>query len=289
MQIDLTSPAQLSELLRRHNFHTKKRFGQNFLIDRNVVEKIVDTLDIHEGDPVLEIGPGAGVLTASLVERGARVVAVEIDVNLAPILAEVLGDRAEVVTADFLSLDLPTFLSERFGDARVKVAGNLPYYITSPIIGELLDAHGRIERVALMVQKEVAERLRARPGTKDYGSLSVFVQYHGEVEIVAQVTKNVFFPAPEVSSAVVLLRPFEAPPVEAPRELFFDVVHCAFGKRRKTLANSLSDCQSLGLAKEQVLAVLHDAGIDPSRRAETLSLAEFASIARAAQSRFTLR
>ena len=281
--IDLTSPAQLMELFRRYNFRPKKRFGQNFLVDRNVLNKILAAAEIHEGDPVLEVGPGAGTLTLALAERGAKVVAVELDRGLIAILTEVLAGHpnAVVVNADILGLNLPQFLADHFGDAKVKVLGNLPYYITSPITSELLLARSRIERMVLMVQKEVAERLKACPGTKDYGSMSVFVQYYSQPEIIAHASKNVFLPPPDVSSAIIRLTPRPEPPVEVPSdELFFDVVHCAFGQRRKTLLNSLSDCQALGLSKEQVSQVLHDAGIDPSRRAETLSLDEFARIAR---------
>lgn len=284
MHIDLTSPAQLSELLRRHTFHTKKRFGQNFLIDRNVLDKIVGALEIKEGDAVLEIGPGAGTLTQALAKTGAKVVAVEVDRDLIEILKEVLADypNVEVVHADFLHIDLPSFLTEHFGDVRVKAVGNLPYYITSPIISVLLSAKPRIERIVTMVQKEVAERFGAKPGTKAYGSMSVFIQYNAKAEIIAHISKNVFFPPPEVSSAVIRLMPLAHPPVEvANEELFFDVVHCAFGKRRKTLANSLADCQALGLSKERVREVLQAADIEPSRRAETLSIEEFARIAAA--------
>jgi len=282
--IDLTSPAQLKRLLRRHNFRIKKRFGQNFLVDRNILNKILEAADIGEGDAVLEIGPGAGTLTLAMAQRSARVAAVEVDRGLAAILDEVLEGHpnAVIVSADFLGLDLPQFLADHFGKAGVKVVGNLPYYITSPIITQLLLAGPQIERIVLMVQKEVAERLKASPGTKDYGSLSVFVQYYTEPEIVAHTSKNVFLPPPEVSSAIVRLIPRREPPVDVPNdELFFDVVHCAFGQRRKTLLNSLSDCPALGLSKEQVSQVLHDAGIESSRRAETLSLDEFAQIARA--------
>lgn len=282
-QIDLTSPVQLTQFLRNHDFHTKKRLGQNFLVDRNVLNKIIDAADIHEGDPVLEIGPGVGTLTQALAERGAKVVAVEIDRNAIDLLSEVLADypNVEIVNADFLNLDLPQFLIDHFGDVRVKALGNLPYYITSPIISALFTAGPRIERIVMMVQKEVAERLKSGPGTKAYGSMSVYVQYHSEAEIVAHVSKNVFLPPPEVSSAIVRLTPRIRPPVDVPsEEIFFDVVHCAFGKRRKTLLNSLSDCPALGLEKAQVSQVLQDAGIDPARRAETLSLDEFAAITR---------
>ena len=282
MNIDLTSPVQLMELFRRFGFRPRKRFGQNFLVDRNVLNKILDASDIREGDPVLEVGPGAGTLTQALAERGAKVVAVEVDRDLIAILSEVVGSNAQIINADFLTLNLPQFLRDHFGETRVKALGNLPYYITSPIISELLLAKSQLERIILMVQKEVAERLKGSPGTKDFGSMSVFVQYHCEVEVVAHISRNVFLPPPDVSSAIVRLKPRERPPVEVPSdELFFDVVHCAFGQRRKTLLNSLSDCQALGLAKDQALEVLQSAGIEPSRRAETLSLEEFAAISRA--------
>lgn len=280
--LDLTSPVQLKELFRRYNFRPKKRFGQNFLADRNVVNKILDALDLHEGDPVLEIGPGAGTLTQALAERGTKVVAVEVDRDLIHILSDVLANypNVSVVNADILGLNLPQFLSDHFGQGKVKVVGNLPYYITSPIIAQIFQAKAQVGRIVLMAQKEVAERLKASPGTKDYGSMSVFVQYYSQPEIIAHVSKNVFLPPPDVSSAIVRLNLHLEPPVEVPSdEGFFDVVHCAFGQRRKTLLNSLSDCPALGLTKEQVSQVLHDAGIDPSRRAETLSLDEFARIA----------
>lgn len=280
----LTSPANLADLLRRHGFHTKKRFGQNFLVDNNVLAKILDSASIREGDPVLEIGPGVGTLTLASAEKGARVLAVEMDRELIPILSETLSNSpdARIVNADILSLSLRDLLRDHFGSAKVKVLGNLPYYITSPIIGNLLDVCSQLDRIVLMVQKEVAERLMAAPGTKDYGSMSVFVQYHTAPEIIAHVSRNVFFPPPDVSSAIVRLVPRAHPPVDVPNErLYFDIVHCAFGQRRKTLLNSLSDCPVLGLTKQQVSQVLREAAIDPSRRAETLSLEEFGRIARA--------
>lgn len=280
--IDLTSPVQLKELLRRYNLRPKKRFGQNYLVDRNVLNKILDAADIREGNNVLEIGPGVGTLTLALAERGAKVAAVEVDRDLVAILSEVLEGHpnATVVNADILSLNLSQFLIAHFGNVKVKVIGNLPYYITSPIIAKLFEARSHIHNIVLMVQKEVAERLKSQPGTKDYSSMSVFVQYYSEPEIISHVSKNVFLPPPDVSSAIVRLVPRLKPPVDVPSdELFFDVVHCAFGQRRKTLLNSLSDCQALGLSKEQVAQVLRKADIDPSRRAETLSLDEFARIA----------
>jgi 16S rRNA (adenine1518-N6/adenine1519-N6)-dimethyltransferase len=283
--IDLTSPAQLKNLLRRHNIRPRKRFGQNFLVDRNVLNKILDAAEVREGAPVLEIGPGVGTLTLGLAERGARVVAVELDRDMIAVLSEVLADHqnATIVNADFLPLDLPQFLTEHFGDAKISVLGNLPYYITSPIISSLLPASSRIERIVMMVQKEVAERITALPGSRDYGSMSVYVQYYSQAEVVAHVPRTVFLPSPEVSSAIVRLAPRTVRPVDVPSdELFFDVVHCAFGQRRKTLLNSLSDCPALGLSRLQVAQVLLSAEIDSSRRAETLSIMEFARIAAAA-------
>ncbi|MDI6827280.1 MAG: 16S rRNA (adenine(1518)-N(6)/adenine(1519)-N(6))-dimethyltransferase RsmA [Armatimonadota bacterium] len=280
--IELTSPTQLAELFQRYSFHIKKRFGQNFLVDWNILNKILDAADVREGDNILEIGAGAGAVTLGMAERGARVVAVEIDQALLNILSEVLADRpnVQVVHADILGLNLPQFLNNYFGLAKVKVVGNLPYYITSPIITELLLARSQIEVIVLMVQKEVADRLRASPGTKDYGSMSIFVQFYSEIEVVAYASKNVFFPPPDVSSALVRLIPRAKPPVDVPNdELFFAVVHCAFGQRRKTLLNSLSDCQALGFSKSQIAQVSHETGIDFSRRPETLSLEEFARIA----------
>lgn len=274
MPIDLTSPAQLQKLLAKYGLRPKKRFGQNFLVDRNVLDKIAAALDLDSGDKALEIGPGVGTLTAALAETGALVTAVEIDRDMIPILGETLSDHpnVKIINADFLSLDPSEVLTER-----TKVAGNLPYYITSPIIAKLIKSKEKIERIVLMVQKEVAERLAASPGGRDYGSMSVFVQYHCEVETIARVSRNVFLPPPDVESAIVRLTPRKNPPVEVQdEEKFFKVVRAAFGKRRKTLLNSLS---GLSLTREQIKSALEAAGIDPARRAETLSLIEFARIA----------
>ena len=282
MPLDLTSPSQLIQLLQKHNFRIKKRFGQNFLVDRNILNKVVDSLELAVHDCVLEIGPGAGTLTLALAEKGAQVVAVEVDRELVSILAEVLAPypNVRIVNEDFLRIDLPQFIHKHFGDKYVKVVGNLPYYITTPIITQLLQARSKLERIVLMVQREVAERLTAKPGSRDYGSMSVYVQFYAEQEIIAYVSKNVFFPPPEVSSAIIKLTPRQCPIVEVPsEEAFFDVVHCAFGQRRKTLLNTLTDCPAIGLTKEQVQHVLQDARVDGSKRAETLSLDDFARIA----------
>jgi 16S rRNA (adenine1518-N6/adenine1519-N6)-dimethyltransferase len=282
-QIDLTSPTQLKDLLRRHNLRPKKRFGQNFLVDRNIIDKIVDAMEISEGDSVLEIGPGVGTLTLALADRGANVVAVELDRDMVEVLHEVAGSypNIKIVSQDFVRIDLCAFLTEQFGDRPVKAVGNLPYNITTPIITALFSAGSRLERIVMMIQKEVAERIDSKPGCRAYGSMSVFVQYHAETEIIADVPPTVFVPSPEVASAVVRLIPRLSPPVDIPSEqLFFDVVHSAFGRRRKTLLNSLAECPPLSLGKDAVQRVLGRAEIDSMRRAETLSLEEFARIAR---------
>jgi len=280
--LDLTSPVQLKDLLYKHGLRPRKRFGQNFLVDRNVLNKVLDALDIKEGDPVLEIGPGVGTLTLGLAERGARVVAVELDRDMIAVLGETLSgtSNVEVVSGDFLRFDLPSFITEHFGDARIKICGNLPYNITSPIITKIFTAHQeQVERVVMMIQKEVAERLEAVPGTRAYGSLSVFVQYHSDPEIIGFVSGNSFLPPPDVTSAIVRLNSKASPFKVQNETLFFDVVHCALSKRRKTLQNSLTDCPPLFLPKEKVAEALKNADIDPFRRAETLSIEEFSRIA----------
>lgn len=288
-EIDLTSPKQLKELLRHHGIRPKKRFGQNFLVDRNTVDKIADAVEISEGDPVLEIGPGVGTLTLALAQRGADVVAVELDRDMVEILREVTAEypNVRIFNEDFLRLDLNDFLTKQFGDKKVKAVGNLPYCITTPIVTTLLALGNRLDRVVMMIQKEVAERIAAGTGGRERGSMSIFVQYHAETELIAHVSKNVFFPPPEVSSAVLRLTPRSHPPVDAPSEkLFFDTVHSAFARRRKKLSNSLSECPPLSLGRDAARRVLEAADIDPMRRAETLSLEEFARIARAVYAEF---
>jgi 16S rRNA (adenine1518-N6/adenine1519-N6)-dimethyltransferase len=282
MALNLCSPADVGALLRRHGLRPKKRLGQNFLVDRNTLEKIVGAAELSPEDEVLEIGPGLGALTRALAERTGRVAAVEVDAGLLPVLQETLDGLAnvEVVHADFLDLDLPAFLSERFGDRRVKVVANIPYYITSPILERLLAVASRIERILLLVQKEVAARLAARPGTPEYGSLTLFARYHAEVEIVGRVSRHVFLPPPGVDSAILRLRVRDSPAVRVSHPgLLFEIIHAAFQQRRKTLLNALTGSPTLHLAKEDAEAALNAAGIDPRRRGETLSLEEFAALA----------
>lgn len=281
-QPNLISPAVVKSLLLEHGLRPKKRLGQNFLIDRNVLNKIIDAAGIGPDDSALEIGPGLGVVTRELALRAGHVVAVEADRDLIPILQNILADlpNAEIVNADFLRLELDSFLQERFGDSKLAVVANLPYYITTPIIAELLGVKERISNIVLMVQKEVAQRLAAPPGGGDYGSITVFVRYHCEMQIVAQASRNVFFPIPDVDSSLIRLTVRSTPPVKVEDEsLFFSVVRAAFGKRRKTLLNALADAPDLGLTKSQVDEALAAAGIDPTRRGETLDLPEFGAIA----------
>jgi 16S rRNA (adenine1518-N6/adenine1519-N6)-dimethyltransferase len=282
--MNLASAPQVKKLLAEHRLHPKKRLGQNFLIDRNTLDKIADASEVASGSNVLEIGPGLGTVTRELVLRGAKVVCVEADKDLRPILEKTLaGDpNAELVLEDFLKIDLPEFLRTR-ADGKWVVVGNLPYYITSPIIAKLLDSRHLISRILLMVQREVADRLRAEPGFGDYGSLTVFVRYYCDIDSVMRVSRNVFYPVPDVDSEFVRLTVLERPRFEARNEgLFFGIVRSAFGKRRKTLLNSLGTSDELGWGKDRARQVLEAAGIDAERRGETLSIEEFVELANVA-------
>jgi 16S rRNA (adenine1518-N6/adenine1519-N6)-dimethyltransferase len=283
--MNLSSPTAVSALLKRHNLHPRKRFGQNFLVDGNTLAKIVAAGELGPGGAALEIGAGLGVLTSALAEavtEAGRVVSVEVDTDLLPALAETVGDKpqVEVVTADAMALDWPAFLDERFSNGEMPaVVANIPYNITSPLLTTLLEQHGRFSRIVLLVQKEVAARLGAKAGTPDYGSLSVFVQYHAQVETIGIVSRRVFFPPPDVDSAIVRLTPHDKPPVDVPSEAqLFAVVRAAFGQRRKALLNALSGDPALGWNREQAAAALEAAQIDGGRRGETLTLAEFARL-----------
>lgn len=275
--MNLTAPSEVAALLRRHGLRPRKRWGQNFLIDRNTLENVLRAAELAPEDAVLEIGPGLGTLTRELSQRCRRVVAVEIDPLLVGILkSETLADAANValIHGDALALDLAALLDE----GRWKVVANIPYYITTPLIERLLSVKERLERIVLMVQREVAARLTAAPGSDDYSSLSVFVQYHTEPELTARVSRGAFLPPPDVDSAIVRLRIRREPPVPVQDEaLLFDVVRAAFQQRRKTLLNALTTLPNV--PKEAVGAALERAGIDPTRRGETLSLPEFARLA----------
>ncbi len=262
-------------ILKTFGLRASKRLGQNFLVDGAVVRAIVEAAEIAPGDRVLEIGPGIGTLTQGLAEAGADVTAVELDKKLPAVLAQTLDayPNVRIVPGDILKTDIPALM----GKDSFKVVANLPYYITTPILLALLEAHLPISHLVTMVQKEVADRMVARPGSKTYGALSVAVQYHMAPEIVRSVAPRSFIPAPEVSSAVIACKKHGTPPVSVSDErMFFRVVRASFGQRRKTLFNALS---GVGVPKEAVRQALVAADIDGQRRGETLSLAEFALLA----------
>ncbi|MEG6617143.1 16S rRNA (adenine(1518)-N(6)/adenine(1519)-N(6))-dimethyltransferase RsmA [Peptococcaceae bacterium 1198_IL3148] len=284
---DLSSPAKVREILARHNFSTRKALGQNFLIDGNIINKIVQAAEVTANDLVVEIGTGIGVLTSALAEKASQVVAVEIDQKLKPILTETLGDyhNTAVVFADAMEVDFDQLVAEksagRYGSKAqsYKLVANLPYYITTPLIMHMLTNRFNLNRLVLMTQKEVAQRMVAKPGHKDYGALTVAVQYYTEADIAFKVPKTVFHPKPEVDSAVICLKVREKPAVKVLNEkLFFNVMRAAFGMRRKTLLNALTG-STLNIGKEQWTNILHKISIDPKRRGETLSIEEFALIA----------
>lgn len=272
-------PAVTMELLNENGLKPNQGLGQNFLIDGNILRKIVDAAELTGDDAVLEIGPGLGALTQALIEESSKVVTIEIDERLVQVLKNTFLGKSnlEIIHGDVLKEDLNALLAT---SQRWKVVANLPYYITSPILAKLLEEKESLERIVVMVQREVAQRMMAGPGTKDYGSFSLFIQYHCEVSIIHTVPPTAFFPRPQVSSSVVLLRIRESPRVQVEDEdMLFRIIRAAFGKRRKTLLNSLTNTPHLTFNKEFMLQVLKEAGIDSKARAETLSLEEFASIA----------
>lgn len=277
---DLIAPKQVKKIAAKHDFRFKKSLGQNFLVDRNTLRKIVAAAQINEEDIVLEVGPGAGVLTQALAKEAHQVVAVELDRSLLPILEETLKEypNVEVINEDILKLNFQELFA-RYPGKRWKVVANLPYYITTPVVMRFLEERAPLVNLVVMVQKEVAERMTAKPGGKDFGMLSVSVQYYTQPSIVTMVPKTVFIPQPEVGSAVVKLEVREKPPVDVPnaRE-FFRIVKAAFGQRRKTLRNALLG--GLGISKEDLEILFSKAQIDGTRRGETLSLEEFALLAR---------
>ena len=270
----IASPQVTQHILNRFKLRADKKLGQNFLIDENVVRQIVEAAELSEADTVLEVGPGIGTLTQGLAESKAKVVAVELDTRLLPVLATTLEgyDNVRVVHGDILKVNI----MEEVGAPEFKVCANLPYYITTPIIFALLEKRLPMERLVAMVQKEVAERMAAQPGGKDYGALSVAIQYYTEPEIAFIVPPTSFIPAPAVDSAVIVCKRREKPPVEVCDEaLFFRVVKAAFSLRRKMLSNSL---KNMGIKAEQVAKWLVLADVDGKRRAETLSLEDFAKL-----------
>ena len=276
-------PKNTIEILQKYNFMFQKKFGQNFLIDTHVLDKIISAAGITSDDMVLEVGPGIGTMTQYLCDSARKVIAVEIDKNLIPILEnDTLKeyDNVRVINEDILKLDINKLVNEENDGKTIKVVANLPYYITTPIVMGLFESHVPIESITIMVQKEVADRMQCGPGTKDYGALSLAVQYYAKPEIVANVPPNCFMPRPNVGSAVIKLTRHEKPPVEVKDEtLMFKLVRAAFNQRRKTLQNSVNNSPELHLNKEQVVEALDKMGLSQTIRGEALSLEQFAELA----------
>lgn len=274
-------PQNTIAVLQKYNFNFQKKFGQNFLIDTHVLEKIVEAAEITKEDCVVEIGPGIGTMTQYLAEAAGEVTAVEIDRNLIPILQETLADydNVTVINEDILKVDLKRIAEEKNQGRAVKVVANLPYYITTPIIMGLFENHVPLKSITIMVQKEVADRMQVGPGTKDYGALSLAVQYYAKPEIVANVPPNCFIPRPNVGSAVIRLTRYEEAPVTVKDEAFmFSLIRASFNQRRKTLANGLSNAKNLSLSREQVVEALEKMELSPTVRGEALTLKQFAAL-----------
>ncbi len=275
---DLGNYTNTSEILRKYQFRMQKKYGQNFLIDANILTKIVEAAQITKEDCVLEIGPGIGTMTQYLAEAAGRVIAVEIDRELIPILKETLSpyDNVLLLCEDILKVNLTKLVNEN-GGGPIKVVANLPYYITTPIIMALFESHIPLSSITVMVQSEVADRMQTGPGTKDYGALSLAVQYYAKPEIVARVPASCFTPRPNVDSTVVRLKRHEKPPVEVEDEgWLFALIRASFNQRRKTLANGLANAGGLGISRGQVEAVLEEMGLSKTVRGETFTLERFA-------------
>ena len=275
------NPQNTIEILQKYQFTFQKKFGQNILIDTHVLDKIIRAADIGKEDMVLEIGPGIGTMTQYLAEAAGKVIAVEIDKNLIPILSDTLSgyENVQIINEDVLKLDIQRLVEEENAGRPIKVVANLPYYITTPIIMGLFESHVPLHSVTVMVQKEVADRMQTGPGNKDYGALSLAVQYYAEPYIVANVPPNCFMPRPKVGSAVIRLTRHEKPPVEVEDErLLFDIIRASFNQRRKTLANGLNNSDRLDIPKEAITEAIQQLGKGPSVRGETLTLEEFAKL-----------
>ena len=278
---NLGIPQNTIEILQKYKFNFQKKYGQNFLIDVSVLERIIGAARITKEDCVLEIGPGIGTMTQYLAEAAGQVVAVEIDKALIPILEETLApySNVTVINADVLKLDVKQIAEEKNGGKPIKVVANLPYYITTPIIMSLFESGIPLDSITIMVHKEVAERMQVGPGTKDYGALSLAVQYYAKPEIVANVPPNCFIPRPTVGSAVIRLTRHQVPPVDVKDDHhMFALIRASFNQRRKTLANGLSNAPELHLSREQVTAAVERMGLSPTVRGETLTLEQFAEL-----------
>ena len=278
---NLGTPQNTIEILKKYKFVFQKKYGQNFLIDSNVLEKICRAANITKDDYVVEIGPGIGTLTQHLAEHAGHVTAIEIDRALIPILEETLGayKNVTIVNQDILKFDLEKLVKEQNQGKPIKIVANLPYYITTPIIMGILEEHVPVQSITVMVQKEVAKRMQAGPGTKDYGALSLAVQYYCKPEIVANVPPNCFMPRPKVGSAVIQLQKAESPQVITTDEkLLFTVIRASFNQRRKTLVNGLSNSPNVPFEKEKIVSVLKEMTKDVAVRGETFTLNEFATL-----------
>lgn len=277
----LGNPQNTIEILQKYNFSFQKKFGQNFLIDTHVLDKIIKAADITKKDMVLEIGPGIGTMTQYLAEAAGKVIAVEIDKNLIPILEDTLSayENVQVINEDVLKLDIRALAERENSGKSIKVVANLPYYITTPIIMGLFESKVPLDSITVMVQKEVADRMQTGPGSKDYGALSLAVQYYASPYIVANVPPNCFMPRPKVGSAVIRLTRHKKPPVEVKDEkLMFHIIRASFNQRRKTLVNSLNNAQQIPFPKDVIIEAVESLGKGSGVRGETLTLKEFARL-----------
>ena len=282
MNEKLSDPKKTIEVIQKYQFAFQKRFGQNFLIDAHVLEKIVSAAGITKDDCVLEIGPGIGTMTQYLAESAGQVIAVEIDTNLLPILADTLKDysNVKVINQDILKVDINELVKEYNNGRPIKVVANLPYYITTPIIMGLFESNVPIDNITVMVQKEVADRMQVGPGSKDYGALSLAVQYYASPYIVANVPPNCFIPRPNVGSAVIRLTRYQEPRVQVKDpKLMFKLIRASFNQRRKTLQNGLNNSPEISFSKEEITKAIESLGVSPSVRGEALSLEQFAQLA----------
>ena len=278
---NLGNPKNTIEIIQKYEFNFQKKFGQNFLIDTHVLDKIIRAAGVTKEDFVLEIGPGIGTMTQYLAEAAGKVCAVEIDRNLIPILSETLAgyDNVTVINEDILKVDVERLAREENGGRPIKVVANLPYYITTPIIMGLFESHVPIDNITIMVQKEVADRMQTGPGSKDYGALSLAVQYYADPYIVANVPPNCFMPRPKVGSAVIRLTRHSEPPVQVDDEaLMFRLIRASFNQRRKTLQNGLGNAPELSFTKEEIAGAIAAMGLSPTVRGETLTLSQFAEL-----------
>lgn len=278
---DLGNAKSTAEVIKKYDFSFQKRYGQNFLIDEHVLDKIIDAAQITDEDGVIEIGPGIGTMTQRLCERAKKVVAIEIDKELIPILKDTLSsyDNVRVIHGDVMKTDLESLVANDFAGMKVKVVANLPYYITTPIVMSLLEQHVKVASITIMVQKEVAMRMQAGPGTKDYGALSLAVQYYANTYIAANVPPNCFMPRPKVGSAVIRLDVYDEPLYKVDNEkLMFELIRGSFNQRRKTLVNAVGNYAGLDISKEDIAKALVSMGLSENVRGESLSLEQFSEL-----------